>query len=427
MTNAPYYVVRSNLTAGTWLIRAVAFDDAGALATSQYARVQIGSDPIGPTNWVAFNDHSPGSATSINVTGFDILGAASAGRLRNANVLGTVPAWLTITRSGILSSEPDGVAPAAGSPASVIFDGYVDFVTGPAANVILTGSEWARYHFSGLHPNLRYNFRGTAIRGSPAYTNRWTLVQIEGARSFDPDHTPGCLTYIPGHIESNQVAINTGFNVAGEVVGWTNIQPNIDGTFAILCAQYPGPRPDGSRGDDSGYALTAIKLEEIAVPLAPSPSITGQPISLTLSPGSPATFSAVATGQEPLTYHWLRNWMPLSTVSSSSIEIAASSTNDIGSYAVLISGPTGGKVSQPAVLTLVDLDMQSDLAGDFARLNIFGPPNQRYRVDHLDMFDSVPVWNFATNLTMLSNQVSFVDPAPPTRSNRFYRVIPITQ
>jgi hypothetical protein len=285
-----------------------------------------------------------------------------------------------------------------------------------------------RYEFSGLDPNFRYRFRGTAVRGDPTYTNRWTFVEIAGARSFEPDHSPGCLTQIPGFIQANQAAINTGFNVAGDVVGWTNIQPGLDGTFSILCARYAGPLPNGTGGGDSGYALTAVKLEEIAVPLGPPLTITRQPISLTLSPGSPATFGVVVNGETSRTYRWFKDRVALPAGNVGSIEIEASSTNDVGSYTVLISSETGSAVSDPAVLTLLRLDIESDsLAGDIARLNVFGPPNQRYRVDHLDAFNAVPVWNIATNLTVFSNWVSYLDPAPSTRSNRFYRVIPVTQ
>src|SRR5205085_7165029 len=51
--------------------------------------------------------------------------------------------------------------------------------------------------FSNLNPSLRYNFKGSAVRGGTGdYTNRWTKITILGATSAAAAHTANALTSV---------------------------------------------------------------------------------------------------------------------------------------------------------------------------------------------------------------------------------------
>ncbi len=85
---------------------------------------------------------------------------------------------------------------------------------------------------------------------------------------------------------------------------------------------------------------------------APAPSITTQPLSATISAGSTALFSVVATGTGPLTYQWYANGAPITGATAASY--AAPGTFATGtSFFVVVTGPTAEYVvSTPVTLTV---------------------------------------------------------------------------
>lgn len=423
----PYHHVRSNTASGSYWLKAVARDRYGGSATSLVSRIVVGPEINGITNWAAYNDHSPGVGTRSTATRFDIQGAlpGSGGSLRNISSGATLPVTLGISRSDTNLWSSPGVAPDAGTPAAQVFTGYVDFVSGSAANVPIRGFHWVRYGFSGLDPHLRYTFHGTAIRGEPTYANRWTLVELAGARSFAANHTAGCLVEGTETIRSNQAALNTGDNRSGDMVSWSNIQPQRDGTFSILCTQYTGFVPGGSSAGDNGYALTAVRLEEVAVPVSPAPAILSQPMSLTVSPGAAAEFSVIVSADAPVTYQWLHNGNIVPGATSNTLQITATSTNDAGSYVAIVQGETGSAASAPAVLTVVQIGIIGQAAERLAQLTINGAQGQRYSVEYRNAIDSFSSWISLTNFTFGSSPITLRDNDSLNADTRFYRVIPV--
>lgn len=238
-----------------------------AVWTDGYPFVETG------TAWVAFNDHYSGPTTHPNATAwnvFDTFNGApgNSGRLRNVDSGATLPVVLTITN---LNANPGTAAgaPAPGTPAYEVFNGYVDFGNGDNYHSILLGANSVVAHvITGLNPQRRYNFYGTAVRGHPSYTTRYSLFELGGAASFLSAHTSNALTstHLPGQIAANQAAINTGFNTSGDMCVWLNIDPGPDGAITIFSRKYIGTLPGGQQADavNSSYALTAIRLEEVA-------------------------------------------------------------------------------------------------------------------------------------------------------------------
>ncbi|HGY91448.1 MAG TPA: HYR domain-containing protein, partial [Planctomycetes bacterium] len=83
-----------------------------------------------------------------------------------------------------------------------------------------------------------------------------------------------------------------------------------------------------------------------------APTITGQPVSLTVCEGDPASFTVTATGAGPLSYQWRFGGVPIPGATSSSFTIAATTVADDGNYDVVVSNACGSVTSAPASLTI---------------------------------------------------------------------------
>src|SRR5262249_18532957 len=97
---------------------------------------------------------------------------------------------------------------------------------------------------------------------------------------------------------------------------------------------------------------------------ATPPSITTQPVSLTVNAGQSASFSVVATGTAPLTYQWQKliggTWVNISSSNTSAFTGATGATftitapvaSDAGSYWVVVSNGAGQTISATVTLTV---------------------------------------------------------------------------
>jgi len=83
------------------------------------------------------------------------------------------------------------------------------------------------------------------------------------------------------------------------------------------------------------------------------PIITTPPQSQTVPLGNPATFSVTASGANPLSYQWYLNSNVVSSATNSTYTIAATTTNDAGSYQVVVTNVFGNATSSVATLTIV--------------------------------------------------------------------------
>jgi uncharacterized repeat protein (TIGR01451 family) len=113
------------------------------------------------------------------------------------------------------------------------------------------------------------------------------------------------------------------------------------------------------------------------------PTITRQPQSLTATNGSPASFSFKARGTPPLSYHWQKNGLALtdggnlSGSATTNLVLSATTTNDAGNYAVVVTNTWGSITSVVATLTIVSPPMitqqptnETVLAGSLASFSV---------------------------------------------------------
>jgi hypothetical protein len=93
--------------------------------------------------------------------------------------------------------------------------------------------------------------------------------------------------------------------------------------------------------------LTVVELPE-------PPVISIQPMRQSISLGSNATFTVVATGTSPLSYAWRFNDVPIPDAGAASLIITNVSADDAGEYSVQVTNGVGSALSTSATLTVVE-------------------------------------------------------------------------
>ena len=236
--------------------------------------------------FTAYNDIVAGPTTHVSTTSF-APNATPSGPMKDIVSGADTSVTLTVTTSGVNYEDLTGI-PAAGTDAGSTFLGFVDFSTDDPHSLALDGNDHFTYTFAGLNPSNHYEFAGTAVRGESSYTNRWTLVTINGADSFTVAHSSG-IGIITAGLASNQVAVWTGDNSQsdqGFIAQWTEIDPGADGTFSIVSNQYTGATGQVGSGIADGtksYGLNAVRLKEFAV--VGRPTVVNHPAN-TIGPTS---------------------------------------------------------------------------------------------------------------------------------------------
>ncbi|MCC6229823.1 MAG: immunoglobulin domain-containing protein [Phycisphaerales bacterium] len=95
----------------------------------------------------------------------------------------------------------------------------------------------------------------------------------------------------------------------------------------------------------SNTAILTVDLGCVA------PTITGQPASQTVNPGSPATFGVTATGTD-LEFQWFLNGSVINGAIAPNYSISAADLSDEGEYTCLVFNACGDDLSAPATLTI---------------------------------------------------------------------------
>jgi hypothetical protein len=83
-----------------------------------------------------------------------------------------------------------------------------------------------------------------------------------------------------------------------------------------------------------------------------APTITSQPQSVTINPGSSFTFTVTATGTAPLSYQWRKDGAAIGGATGAAYTIASVSTANAGVYTVTVSNAAGSVTSTGATLTV---------------------------------------------------------------------------
>jgi hypothetical protein len=120
----------------------------------------------------------------------------------------------------------------------------------------------------------------------------------------------------------------------------TGVKPADAGAYSVLIANAIGATASGP-------------AQLIVTALTTPPSLTTQPISRTIPPGNPATFTVVATGASPLAYQWRKNGTAIAGATAATFTVAGAQLADNGAYTVVVTNAFGSATSSAATL-LVD-------------------------------------------------------------------------
>jgi hypothetical protein len=152
------------------------------------------------------------------------------------------------------------------------------------------------------------------------------------------------------------------------------------------------------------------------------PSITVQPQTVTVVPGSEATFSVTASGDPPLSYQWRRNGADLTGETDSTLTLTNVQATNAGIYVVVVSNDAGSVPSSNALLrvlvppTIIN-PAQSDASFGFS----FASENAlNYFIEYKNNLDE-PRWTLLRNETGNGAVIPITDTIG-LEPARFYRL-----
>lgn len=93
-----------------------------------------------------------------------------------------------------------------------------------------------------------------------------------------------------------------------------------------------------------------------------APTITVQPVALHAALGGPVTFSATATGTEPMSYQWYGSFAPIGGATSRTLTLPAVSSANAGVYWVEVTNVAGRVLSEQVLLTVIPVENTAPVA-----------------------------------------------------------------
>ena len=122
-----------------------------------------------------------------------------------------------------------------------------------------------------------------------------------------------------------------------QILALANSQTNRAGRYSVVVSNFAGGRV-------SSNALLTVNVP---------PAFTLQPLAQSAVVGDAVTFTAAASGTEPLKFQWRKNGGNISGATNGSYLIASVTNSNAGSYSVTVGNVAGTVVSSNAVLTVV--------------------------------------------------------------------------
>jgi alpha-tubulin suppressor-like RCC1 family protein len=203
---------------------------------------------------------------------------------------------------------------------------------------------------------LRSN--GTVVVWGDAL-NTYGLKSVPGAASGVSAIAAGANHIVA--LRSNGAVVAWGDNTAGQcnVSGLSNVKAIAAGTShsvyvlsnhtVVVRGTPPSGNPNPPAGTTNVITVAAGQSHSLGLRLEPV-VITVQPQNVTAVPGDTVSFTVGATGSQPVTYQWRKNGAAIAGAINSTLSLFNVTTNDNGSYSVIVSNPLGSVTSSNAVL-----------------------------------------------------------------------------
>ena len=174
----------------------------------------------------------------------------------------------------------------------------------------------------------------------------WTYTSTSGLNA------PTCLD-----------AVGAKQAVATEGFGWFYFTAPVSPAKFTVKFTYPASQSGDKSvqftaliSDTTGPSISvspSVAVPAVLPPLSP-PVIGTQPLNATVLIGSPATFSVVASGSNPLTYQWSKSSKAIAGATDASYTIGSVVAGDSGAYAVAVTNSKGSATSTSATLVVGD-------------------------------------------------------------------------
>ncbi|HEY0195508.1 MAG TPA: discoidin domain-containing protein [Kofleriaceae bacterium] len=358
-------------TAGNTLTFAVTGPATYLGGTEQY--VQTGSDTYSTTGGrSAINYHAPGDPELTAEGGLAKIALLSQFTAGTVTITATSPGLTTGTAS--LTIQPVASAePPPSAPAIILQPASTSVTTGQPATFTVTATGTAPMTF-------QWRKAGANIAGATAasYTTAATTAGDNNAQ-FSV-----VLTNAQGSVTS---AVATLTVVAPAAVAIT-AQPasktasvGQTATFSVTATGSPTLAYQWRKGGaniagatsatyttpvltagDSGAAYSVVVTNPVnsvtsatatlTVTAAIAPSITQNPISVSVRANDPVSFAVSVSGTAPFTYQWQFNGTNIVGANAATYTITQVQNGDAGSYTVVVTNAAGGVTSAAATLTI---------------------------------------------------------------------------
>ncbi len=213
-------------------------------------------------------------------------------------------------------SAPDGQGSVVSLPAT----------TGTTYFVVVDGENGAKGHVT-----LNYNLARVAVitqqpAGRAALAGDNVTLSVVATNVAAP--TP--LSY---QWSRNGLALSGATN---STLNLANVGVGSAGNYSVAVANFAGVVTSQGAQVSVGVALT----------------ITAQPQSQSVAPGSAVNLTVAASGTEPLSYQWSLGGVPLPSATNATLALANFQGVNAGNYTVVITNQVGAVTSAPAVLSV---------------------------------------------------------------------------
>lgn len=175
--------------------------------------------------------------------------------------------------------------------------------------------------------------------------------------------------------------------------------------------------------DPTKSALLAQREETFAQDPGVVPTITLQPASQTVPPGTTVTLRVQATGTQPLNYQWYRGTNALAGQTNDTLVLLKLQAEDAGDFTVSVANTIGSRTSAVATVAIrsaTPTRLQAPMIatdGHF-QFQIVGDAGAVLQVEYSVALAS---WKPLATVTNQTGTVTFKDPSLPAEQ-RFYRV-----
>ncbi|NBV33743.1 MAG: hypothetical protein EBR81_08185, partial [Proteobacteria bacterium] len=209
--------------------------------------------------------------------------------------------------------------PPSGTPLAIRYFNSSTIATSTFYNAVSAGTNWAWKAPAATPGELMLLSLGDSGLTWLGGTTSAQRTSLPSAIRFDSQ--PLSVTLNPDGSATLSVTVS---GILPATFQWRKNGANISGatsaSYSLVAAQV---------GDSGSYdvAVTNIagtKTSSAATVSVNTPvNITAQPVSLTVNPGSLATFTVNATGTAPLTYQWRKDGVPIAGGTSATFSLTA--------------------------------------------------------------------------------------------------------